>query len=90
MSNNNGKNAKKVMPVFQIKINVMPDGNINVDGFPNDHTAISAIMEKAGREVNRYFIELAKKGQLDDFNRKKTEDYQRKYWWAYTLPGSNL
>jgi len=90
MSNNNGKNAKKVVPVFQININVMSDGRVNVNGFPNCHTAISEIMDRAELEINRYFIELAKKGQLDKFNRKKIEDYQHKYWWAYKLPGSGL
>ena len=72
MSNKN-KKQKKVLPapLMQVRVNLLSDGSINVMGFPNDHTAASEILEKAMRVVNQYFIELAKKGQLDDFNCKK-------------------
>ena len=75
MSNNNnsGKGQKQALPapVMQIRINLLSNGDINVQGFPNDHTAASEIFEKALRVVNQYFIELAKQGQLDELNRKK-------------------
>lgn len=61
-------------PGIHVRINVMTDGSINVNGFPKDHEMTSEIFEKAQRVVNKYFIELAKQGKLDDFNRVKTSN----------------
>ena len=65
------KNAKEQQPVpiGAMKVIVMSDGSVNVDGFPTDlHVAISW-MDSATRAVINYFIDKAKRGKLDSNNR---------------------
>lgn len=66
------KNNKPVVPTvaIQIKINVLSDGSMRVFGFPKHHDTASQMLEMATRVVNKYFIQKAKEGKLDDDNQE--------------------
>ena len=59
--------------IHQVRINVAGDGKSirNVQGFPTDFNMAMEIMEKAQRMVASHFIDKAKAGELDEFNRIK-------------------
>jgi len=67
-------NKKRVepAPVCVIQITLYSDHIVRTTGFPNEHDAASELMEKGLRAMNKHFLEMAKQGKLDAFNRETT------------------
>ena len=61
-------------PVAQMKITLLDNGGIAVNGFPNDLETAQEWLSAANKVVVRHFIGKAKAGELDENNRiiKKT------------------
>lgn len=55
-------------PVVQIKITLMSDGAMNVNGFPTELEIALAIMQDAIAAIVKHFVEEAKEGKLDHDN----------------------
>lgn len=56
------------VPLFQIRINVMNNGAINVQGFPkNLDLALNAI-DQGKNAVVKWFIQQAKENRLNNYN----------------------
>jgi len=56
-------------PIAQMKITLMDNGGIAVNGFPNNLEAAQEWLSAAAKVVVRHFIALAKAGELDEHNR---------------------
>lgn len=68
MSKKNAKEpqgVKGVVPIGAVKIIIMSDGSVNVNGFPTDLHVALAWMNTATRAVINFFIDKAKRGELD-------------------------
>ena len=63
--NNAGKPAVP-QPVFQMRITAMPDGNINVTGFPTNIHAALQIITGAIQAIARHFMSEAVAGNVDE------------------------
>jgi len=46
----------------------MDNGEVNVNGFPNNFELALSYMNAANHVIMKYFIELAKDGRLDENN----------------------
>ena len=57
-------NRKK--PKWRIIIEAMPDGSVNVNGFPTQWSVATAILNTAAGIINNYFIQNAREGKVDD------------------------
>ena len=55
-------------PIVQIRITLMSDGAMNVNGFPTGLNAALAIMQDATAAIVKHFVEGAKEGKLDETN----------------------
>jgi hypothetical protein len=56
------------LPLFQVRINVFNNGDINVMGFPNSLDVALNTMDQAKNTVVKYFIQQAKENRLNDRN----------------------
>jgi len=56
-------------PIAQMKITLMNNGGIAVNGFPNDLESAQEWLSAAAKVVVRHFITCAKSGELDEHNR---------------------
>ena len=56
-------------PVAQMKITLMDNGGIAVNGFPNNLEVAQEWLSAAAKVVVRHFITCAKAGELDENNR---------------------
>jgi len=55
-------------PVQQMRITVMDNGQVVVNGFPSNlHTSL-LILHRAYKAVTLHFIDAAKNGQIDNYN----------------------
>ena len=57
-------------PISQIRITFMSNGEVNINGFPNGFELAFSHMTAATHAIMKYFIELAKAGELDKDNNK--------------------
>ena len=55
-------------PIAQIKITLMDNGSVNVNGFPNNLELALSYMTAGNIAVVKYFVQLAKDGRLDENN----------------------
>ena len=56
-------------PIAQMKITLLSNGGIAVNGFPSDLEVAQDWLSAAAKVVVRHFIALAKAGELDEHNR---------------------
>ena len=56
-------------PVAQMKITLLDNGGIAVNGFPNNLESAQDWLSAAAKVVVRHFISKAKAGELDENNR---------------------
>jgi len=56
------------VPLFQIRINVMNNGAINVQGFPKNLDMALKTMDEGKNAVVKWFIQQAKENRLNDHN----------------------
>jgi len=57
---------KGVAPIGAIKIIIMSDGGVQVNGFPQDLHVAQSWMDAAKRAIVNYFIDKAKRGELNE------------------------
>ena len=55
-------------PIIQIRIILMSDGAMNVNGFPVKLETALAIMQDATTAIVKHFVKGAKEGKLDETN----------------------
>lgn len=55
-------------PIVQIRITLMSDGALNVNGFPTKLETALAIMQDAIAAIVKHFVDGAKEGKLDETN----------------------
>jgi len=55
-------------PIVQIRITLLSDGALNVNGFPTRLDAALAIMNDAQAAIIAHFVRGAKEGKLDENN----------------------
>ena len=69
--NNQSKQPKSVhpQPVAQMRITIMNNGSVNVNGFPTDLREARHWLFMAEEAIMNYFINKAKAGELDENNR---------------------
>lgn len=67
--NNKQQNTAHPQPVAQMRITIMDNGSVNVNGFPADLREAMSWLFMAKEAVISYFINLAKAGELDENNR---------------------
>lgn len=70
MSKKSNKKKFETPPLllFEVRINVFNNGDINVMGFPNSLDVALNIMDQAKNTVVKYFIQQAKENRLNDRN----------------------
>ena len=56
-------------PIAQMKITLMNNGRIAVNGFPGDLEVAQDWLSAAAKVIVRHFITCAKAGELDEHNR---------------------
>lgn len=68
MKDKDPRNAKPVLPVpvCQIRISVMPNGETNVSGFPNSFDEAMAVMQTGLKAIAAHFLREAIAGRVDD------------------------
>lgn len=62
----NNKKPARPVPVKTILVHVMSDGQVAVSKFPKNFKIANRIMEEAHRAVNKYFVDKAREGRVDD------------------------
>lgn len=69
----NGKKAKELRrmaiknnPKFEVRIQVFPDGRVEVIGFPDNFMVAMDVLQAAEKRVALFFIASAKDGRVDD------------------------
>ncbi|MFH1981756.1 MAG: hypothetical protein ABIL58_07925 [Pseudomonadota bacterium] len=69
----NGKKAKELRrmaiennPKFEVRIQVFPDGRVEVIGFPDNFIAAMDVIAAGQKRVAGFFLEMSKSGNLDD------------------------
>ena len=67
--NNKQPDPAHPQPVAQIRITIMNNGSVNVNGFPTDLREARHWLFMAEEAVMNYFINKAKVGELDENNR---------------------
>lgn len=55
-------------PVVQIRITLLNNGSLNVNGFPIGLDSALQIMQDAHTAIVKHFVQGAKDGKLDDTN----------------------
>lgn len=56
------------VPLFQIRINVMNNGAINVQGFPKNLDMALKTMDEGKNAVVKWFIQQAKENRFNNYN----------------------
>jgi len=56
-------------PIAQMKITLLSNGGIAVNGFPNNLEVAQDWLSAAQKVIVRHFIAMAKAGELDENNR---------------------
>lgn len=67
--NNKQPDPAHPQPIAQMKITIMNDGSVNVNGFSKDLYMALHWLSRAEVAIIDYFINKAKAGDLDDNNR---------------------